>query len=146
MIIIKRPIITEKSMKLSTSGLYTFEVAKFVNKIQVASEVASRFKVDVMSVKIVNVKGAVKSQRRVRKSYQLPDRKKALVQLKQGQKIALFENQSEIAQDEVTVTTVEGEPVSVKEKKGFLRGPKVKIERGGACAAPSTQRKVITGK
>ena len=146
MIILKRPIITEKSMKLSTSGLYSFEVAKNVNKLQVASEVASRFKVDVLSVKIVNVKGEVKSQRRVRKTYQMPGMKKALVQLKKGQKIALFENQSEIAEEEVTVTSGEGEPVSVKEKKGFLRGPKVKIERGGAGAAPSTQRKVITGK
>ena len=141
MIIIKRPIITEKSMMLAKSGLYTFEVDKSVNKIQIAAEVASRFKVDVTSVKTINVKGAVKSQRKVRKTYQLPGMKKAMVQVKKGQKIALFENQTQVA-EEAVVTTGESELVVVKEKKGFLRGPKVKIERGVGTAS-TTQRKVI---
>lgn len=148
MIIVRRPIITEKSMKLATSGLYTFEVGKEANKLSVAKLVADKFKVDVVSVKIINQKGEIKMQRRVRKYFKTPTIKKALVQLKQGQKIALFENQTPVEEEkeDVMVTTGEQEPTVIREKKGFLRGPKVKVERGSTGAAPSTQRKVITGK
>lgn len=54
--------------------------------------------------------------------------KKALVKIKPGQKIALFEAAPE--EKEVKVTTVEGEQVAtIKEKKSLLKGTKVKIEK-----------------
>ncbi|OGE64097.1 50S ribosomal protein L23 [Candidatus Daviesbacteria bacterium RIFCSPLOWO2_02_FULL_36_8] len=142
MIILRRPIITEKSMKLAESGLYVFEIDKLATKLQVAKIVADKFKVKVLSVKVLNVKGKVKSQKRVRKSYQVQGFKKAMVQVKKGDKIAIFETPKE----EAIVTTAEGEPIKLREKKDMLRGTKVKIESSAVGAAPTTQRKVITGK
>ncbi|MBI2600236.1 50S ribosomal protein L23 [Candidatus Daviesbacteria bacterium] len=143
MIILKRPIVTEKSMKLAQQGLYTFEVDKDATKIQIGRRVADKFGVKVIAVKTFNVKGKTKAQRRVRKSYQLPGFKKALVQVGKGQRIAIFETPKE---EEVTVTTAEGEPIKLKEKKDILGRTRVKVEKTAVGAAPTTQRKVITGK
>ena len=145
MIILKRPIITEKSMSLVKSGFYTFEVDKGAAKKEILKAVADKFKVDVISVKIINKKGETKQQRRVRGTYQVSGFKKAIVQLKSGQKIALFETESKV-EDEAVVTTAESEPQILKDKRNILRGTKVKVERGAIGAAPTTQRKVITGK
>lgn len=142
MIVIKRPIVTEKSMKLADSHLYTFEVDKSATKEVIAKVVAAKFNVKVLSVKTINVKGVMKQQRRVRKSYQTSGFKKAIVQLSKGQKIAIFETPKE----EATVTTAEGEPIKLKEKKDILGRTKVKVEKTAVGAAPTTQRKVITGK
>jgi len=78
-------------MKLAQSGLYTFEVDKNATKPQVAKEVAKRFNVKILEVKVMNVKGKLKQQRRVRKSYQVAGFKKAVVAVGKGQKIAIFE-------------------------------------------------------
>ncbi|OGE18994.1 50S ribosomal protein L23 [Candidatus Daviesbacteria bacterium RIFCSPLOWO2_02_FULL_41_8] len=142
MIVIKRPIITEKSMKLAQGGLYVFEVDKDATKPLVAKAVAEKFNVKVLKVKIINVKGKSKQQRKVRKIYKTGGFKKALVQVGKGQTIAIFETPKE----EVTVTTAEGEPIKLKEKKDFLGRTKVKVEKTGVGASPTTQRKVITGK
>lgn len=142
MIVLKRPIITEKAMKLAQNGFYTFEVDKDATKPLIAKLVTERFAVKVVSVKTINVKGEVKSQRRIRKHYRTSGFKKAIVQLKKGDKIALFETPKE----EVTVTTAAGEPIRVKEKKDLLGRTKVRVEKSGVGAAPTTQRKVITGK
>lgn len=142
MIIIKKPLITEKTMKLAEKGLYTFEVAKEATKPQIAKAVADKFSVKVLKVKVINVKGKVKAQKRVRKTYETGNSKKAMVQVGKGQKIAIFETPKE----EVTVTTAEGEPIKLKEKKDILGRTKVKVEKSAVGAAPTTQRKVITGK
>lgn len=142
MIVLKRPIISEKSMKLAASGLYTFEVDKGASKPQVAKAVAEKFTVKVLKVKIINVKGREKSQKKVRKSYITQGFKKAMVQLGKHEKIALFETPKE----EAVVTTAEGGPIKMKEKKDLLGRTKVKVEKSAVGAAPTTQRKVITGK
>lgn len=142
MIILKRPIITEKSMKLAQTGLYTFEVDKEATKPLIAKIVAEKFNVKVLSVKVINVKGRVKSQKKVKKLFQSKGIKKALVQVGKGQKIAIFETPKE----EATVTTAEGEPIKIREKKDILGRTKVKVEKSAVGAAPTTQRKVITGK
>ncbi len=141
MIIINKPIITEKSMKLAQTGLYTFSVNPDSNKLQVAKFVADKFKVKVLSVKIINVKGKSKAQRKVRGSYLTAGIKKALVQVDKGQKIALFE--VEANKPEATVTKADD---NIKESKSLLRGTKVKVERVAEGAGQTTQRKVITGK
>ena len=143
MIVLKRPIITEKSMKLADRHLYTFEVDKNATKATVARAVADKFNVKVISVKTINIKGETKSQKRVRRFYQSAGLKKAIVQLDKNQKIALFETPKE---EEVKVTTAEGEPITLKEKKDILGKTKVKVEKSAVGAAPTTQRKVITGK
>lgn len=140
MTVILRPIITEKAMKLADKHLYTFEVDKNANKTLIAKAVAEKFSVKVLKVKTINVKGEVKSQRRVRKNYQSKGIKKAIVQVGKGQKIAIFETPKE-----ASVTTAEGEPIKMKEKKDFLgrTRTKVKVEKTAVGAAPTTQRKVI---
>lgn len=142
MIVLKRPIITEKSMKQAADGIYTFEVDKDATKPIIAKVVAEKFNVKVTSVKTFNVKGQLKSQRRVRKTYKTASFKKALVSLGKGQKLAMFETPKE----EAVVTTAENEPIRLKEKKDILGRTKVKIEQSAVGAAPTTQRKVITGK
>lgn len=143
MIILKRPIVTEKSMKLSEGHFYTFEVDKNATKLQIAKAVANKFNVKVLKVKTINVKGGVKSQKRVRKIYQTSGFKKAMVQISKNQKIALFETPKS---EEVTVTTAENAPIKLKEKKDIFGRTKVKVEKSAVGAAPTTQRKVITGK
>ncbi len=142
MIIIKRPLITEKSMRLAQNNFYTFEVDKKATKIQIAKIVADKFNVKVLAVNTMNVKGETKQQKRVRKSFKSTGFKKAIVQIAKNQKIAIFETPKE----EVTVTTAEGEPIKLKEKKDIFGRTKVRVEKGAVGAAPTTQRKVITGK
>jgi large subunit ribosomal protein L23 len=144
MIILRRPIITEKSMTLTKSGFYTFEVDRSATKKQVEKVVKDTFAVDVLSVRIINSKVQSKWQRRVRRTYQVGASKKAIVSIKKGQKIAIFEAQS--TPEEATVTTAESEPQIMKEKRNMLRTTKVKVERSATGASPTTQRKVITGK
>lgn len=127
---IKRPLVSEKSMAQAKSGLYTFEITADANKNELTKLIEKKFSVNVVSIKTVTIKGKKKTQRRVRKSYFTPDVKKALVQVKEGQKIALFESVSQQPEEDVEVRTVEGEKVAtVKEKKSLLKGTKVKIER-----------------
>src|SRR5688572_2566125 len=106
MIILRRPIITEKSMMLTKSGFYTFEVDKTANKKQIEKIVRDTFNVEVTSVRIINSKGETKWQRRARRTYRMSDVKKAIVSLKKGQKIAIFESESKV-EDEAVVTTAE---------------------------------------
>ena len=139
MIILQKPIISEKSMKLAGDGLYTFLVNRTSTKPQIAKAVAEAFKVDIISVKTINVKGEVKTQRRVRKNYTTKAFKKALVQVKKGQIIPIFETPKE----EVTVTTAEGEPQVMKERKDIFRRTKVRVEKSKGVV---TQKDVMTGK
>ena len=142
MIILLRPIVSEKSMKLAANSEYTFEVASGAAKNQIKKAVEKKFNVDVLKVAVINQKGEKKMQKRIRKSYQTLGIKKAIVKIKKGQKIAIFETPKE----EAVVTTAEGEPVIVKTKKDILRRTKVKVERGSTEVSITTQRKVITGK
>lgn len=142
MIIVQKPQVTEKTMKLAEQNLYTFLVRKNATKEKIAKYIADKFKVSVLAVKTVNIKGQKKMQRTQRKYYHLPDIKKAIVLVKKGQKIAIFETPKE----EVAVTTAESEPVVMKEKRNILKNTKIRVEKSATGAAPTTQRKVITGK
>ena len=139
MIVLKRPIITEKSMRLAQGGLYTFEVDKNATKNLIGKIVAETFNVGVLKVKVSNVKGKMKMQRSVRKSYQKAGMKKAFVQVKKGDKIAIFETPKE----DVVVTSAEGESQILREKKDILGRTKVRVEKSAVGSAPTTQRKVI---
>ncbi len=93
--VLKRPLITEKSNELrEQSGKYTFEVDPKANKIQIKQAVQRRFNVDVLNVSTIRVKGKRKTQM-TRKGYfqgQRPLRKKAIVTLKPGQSIDIFDS------------------------------------------------------
>ena len=86
--IIKRPVITERSMAQTEMKRYTFEVAKTANKIEIAKAVAEVFNVKVDKVNTVNVLG--KTKRMGRTSGKRPDYKKAIVKLAAGESIEFF--------------------------------------------------------
>lgn len=86
---ILRPIITEKTMLAVPEGHYTFEVSQNTNKVEVAKEVKTLYKVTPVEVRIANIKGKTKFFRRV--EGKRPDVKKAIVTLKKGDKIPGFE-------------------------------------------------------
>lgn len=89
--IIKRPIITEKAMKLGENGQYVFEVYPEANKIQIRKAIEDLFEVNVVSIRTLNVKGKNKMRmtRRGIMRGKTALKKKAYVTLKQGQVIEL---------------------------------------------------------
>lgn len=127
--VILKPLVNEKSMMLIKSDMYTFLVDRAATKELVARVVKEKFKVDVLSVKTINVKSKIKMQR-TRKGYYLTEAtKKAIVQVKKGQRIALFEEASRV-EEEVEVRTGDSEKApEVKEKKSLLGRTKVRIEK-----------------
>ena len=88
--ILVRPVITEKSMGLSSEGKYVFQVDKDANKIEIADAVSKIFKVKVAKVNTLTVKGKTRRYGRG-PAGKTPDWKKAYVTLEPGQKIEIFE-------------------------------------------------------
>lgn len=88
--IIKRPLVTEKSMNLAASGKYVFEVEINANKIEISEAINKIFKVDVVAVNTLKVKGKAKRQGRASEG-RTADWKKAYITLKPGQRIEIFE-------------------------------------------------------
>jgi large subunit ribosomal protein L23 len=88
--VIERPLLTEKSMDQSHHGKYTFRVNKDANKIEIADAVEAIFKVKVVKVNTLIVKG---KKRRVGRfpEGKTTDWKKAIVTLRAGQTITMFE-------------------------------------------------------
>ena len=92
--ILKRPIVTEKITGLQERRQFSFEVSIDANKIEIAKAVEKKFKVTVISVRTMTVKGKRKTQltRRGRFEGRKNTWKKAMVTLKEGDKIDYFEN------------------------------------------------------
>ena len=84
-----KPIVTEKSSTLMADGKYTFRVDKAANKIEIKYAVESIFKVDVTDVKTLNMPGKMKRQGKT--SGMTPEWKKAIVTLKSGQRLPIFD-------------------------------------------------------
>jgi large subunit ribosomal protein L23 len=88
--IIKRLLITEKNATLQPTGKYVFEVGARANKMQIKNAVEDAFKVTVLSVNVITIQAKEKHVgRRVVKTSPW---KKAIVTLKDGDKIELFES------------------------------------------------------
>ena len=92
--IIYRPIVTEKMTNLQEKGLYAFEVDLKANKIDIARAVEKRWNVKVTNVRTMNYKGKSKTQMTKRGRFigTTSHFKKAIVTLKEGDKIELFGN------------------------------------------------------
>lgn len=86
--IIIRPIITEHSYDVMDNNVYTFEVARDANKIEIKDAVQKIFDVTVTKVNVMNVKPKPKRVR-YRKGY-TRNWKKAMVTLSEGDTIELF--------------------------------------------------------
>ena len=92
--ILIRPIITEKMTSLNAEqSKYGFLVNPKANKIEIAKAIEKKFDVKVADVKTINHPGKIKTQ--FRKSGRFTGKtakyKKALVTLKEGDSIELFE-------------------------------------------------------
>lgn len=94
-LILKRPIISEKSLKSTSRNEYTFEVEKNARKKDIARAVEKIFGVEVKGIKTMIVKGKTRRFGRTRRRYHLGDWKKAIVRVKEGQKIDVFETGKE---------------------------------------------------
>ena len=87
--IIKRPIITEKSALFAEKAVYTFEVSKDANKVEIKKAIEEIFNVKVVAIRTVNVHRKAKRMQRYegfKSAY-----KKAIVRLEPGQTIKAFE-------------------------------------------------------
>ncbi|HET6454523.1 MAG TPA: 50S ribosomal protein L23 [Armatimonadota bacterium] len=88
--IIERPLLTEKSVAGAGIGKYTFRVRKTANKIEIGKAVEKVFNVKVDGVNTMIVKGKKKRLGRHPEG-KTADWKKAIVTLKPGYKIEVFE-------------------------------------------------------
>ncbi len=89
--VIKRPIITEKSTAQVAENKYTFEVDRRASKNEIGQAVEKLFGVTVLDVQTANVRGKETRSGRRRTVSKRSDWKKAVVTIKEGDKIELFE-------------------------------------------------------
>ncbi len=88
--VLKTPHLTEKSViQKDESNQITFKVAREANKIEIKRAIEKLFKVKVLRVNTIRNKGKIK--RMGRHSGKRPDWKKAVVTLKEGDRIEYFE-------------------------------------------------------
>lgn len=82
---VKQVWITEKAGDMSHLRKYNFIVGKKANKLEIKKAIESIYGVNAVSVNIVNIKG--KSRRMGRTLGRTSSYKKAIITLKEGQKI-----------------------------------------------------------
>ena len=87
--VLRRPLITEKMTRLGDKNKYAFEVDPHANRLEVSGAVEKAFNVKVASVNILWVKG--KTKRMGPRQFVTPSWKKAVVTLREGYKLQLFE-------------------------------------------------------
>ncbi len=87
--VLQKPLVTEKGTILQQGGQYAFVVADKANKWEIKRAVEMAFNVDVVNVNVMNMHG--KQRRMGRNIVQEPSWKKAIVTLKEGQSIQLYE-------------------------------------------------------
>lgn len=86
------PVLTEKSMKLAKESGYTFLMPMELTKTEIKNVIEKSFGVHVTNVRTLSLKGGTKKN--VRGHVQkIKASKKAVVFLKDGEKIDLFEEE-----------------------------------------------------
>jgi large subunit ribosomal protein L23 len=88
--VIIRPVVSEKSYVLANVGKYTFRVHPDANKTQIRQAVEELFDVDVVKVRTMSVKS--KPKRRGYTAGRTRAWKKAVVEVKPGQSIPIFQS------------------------------------------------------
>ncbi len=86
------PVVSEKSYSLITDRKYTFRVHEDAHKTQIRQAVEELFDVEVEHVNVLKVQS--KPKRRGLTRGRKPGWKKAIVQLKEGHEIEIFEGAS----------------------------------------------------
>lgn len=84
-----KAIFTEKTTRLAKEGKYTFRVGMGFTKSELKSEISKIFGVHVRSIKTVKIGPEEKRNSKGKKQF-LSGIKKAIVSLKEGEKIDLF--------------------------------------------------------
>lgn len=88
-----QPVITEKSYALANAlNKYTFLVTRGVNKIEIKKAVEKKYKVKVTGINMTVRPGKLTRDWKTRNSVRKEDMRKAVVQLKKGDKIDEFLN------------------------------------------------------
>ena len=87
--VLRRPVITERSTALNDQGRYTFEVAREANKAQIKEAVQLAFKVKVVAVNVIHMPS--KTKRIGKTPAQTQPWKKAVVTVRRGERIEMFE-------------------------------------------------------
>ena len=87
--IIKQPLKTERTTLMRQYNRYVFVVDPASNKIEIKRAVENIFNVRVVDVRTMNVLG--KKRRMGMKTGKQPDWKKAIVTLKEGEKISILD-------------------------------------------------------
>jgi large subunit ribosomal protein L23 len=90
--VVIRPIVSEKSYGLLDRGVYTFVVHPDANKIEIRHAIEAIFNVRVANVNTLNRKGKRKRNRRSFTFGTRSDTKRAIVTLREGDRIDLFES------------------------------------------------------
>ena len=85
-----QPLITEKGMKLEAENKYVFEVAMDATKGAIAKELKDSFGVDVINVNTSILPGKKRRILKTPRFKKTSKRKKAVVELKKGQKLDIF--------------------------------------------------------
>ncbi|MDO8683600.1 MAG: 50S ribosomal protein L23 [Armatimonadota bacterium] len=88
--IIIRPLVTEKTISSTAESKYTFQVDLNANKIEIGEAVKQIFNVKVEKVNTLRVRGKTRRLGRFREGRK-PSWKKAIVTLKAGDRIEIFE-------------------------------------------------------
>lgn len=91
--LILKPVITEKSLAQTSFGQFTFYVEPKSRKHQIKTAVEQQFKVHVVAVTTLTGKPTQKRTGRKRLPAQTSMSKKAIVTLKTGESIPVFETQ-----------------------------------------------------
>lgn len=90
--IIKKPLITEKSTQLVAEGnKYTFQVDRMATKFQIKAAIEALFGVQVEGVRTANLPGQTRRTGKMRRAVKRPGFKKAIITVKEGEKIKGFE-------------------------------------------------------
>ncbi len=89
--VILAPVVSEKSYGLIDNNAYTFVVHPEANKTEIRQAVETIWDVKVLSVNTINRKGKTKRFRFTQGKR--ADTKRAIVKLREGDKIDLFEQQ-----------------------------------------------------
>jgi large subunit ribosomal protein L23 len=87
--VIIRPVVSEKSFVLAEAGKYTFRVHEKAHKTQIRQAIEALFEVKVVGVRTASVKS--KPKRRGQTSGKTRQWKKAIVQVREGDTIPIFQ-------------------------------------------------------
>ena len=88
--IIKRVILSEKGSKLSALNQYFLEVDRDATKPQIRRAVEEKFGVHVLAVRTANMKGGLRTIRGTRRQKVESTWKRAIVEVKAGERIEML--------------------------------------------------------